>query len=171
MANMIWPSAWVFKTTLTSNSATALEQLWAIREETDTTNGTRVFKYVQYTLGSTAAAANWTVAYRLGSATDATWNTVTNDVSDSDINAVAWVFVWAVTEAYYGWLQVWGYHSVIATNADDDISAWDVLIWGWDGTCNSVAQDTAPTNTILWVALADDVNADDTVAWNITVWA
>jgi hypothetical protein len=60
---------------------------------------------------------------------------------------------------------------VIATNADDDISAWDVLIWGWDGTCNSVAQDTAPTNTILWVALADDVNADDTVAWNITVWA
>ena len=169
MAWTLW-AAQVFKTKITANDATAQEQLGMIRNEYDSTNWNRKFMYIQYTW-SVASAANWSVVYRLWSATDATWTSVTDDVSDSDINAVAWVAVWALTDDYYGWVQIWGYHSAVKTNWDDDIAAWDLLIWGWDGTCNSVAQDTAPTNVVLWRALAADVDAANTVAAEITVWA
>lgn len=133
----------------------------------DTTNGWKKYQYIQFDngAGNVASAAN-SVGYFVA-ASMASY-VVTCDVSDSDINLVAGVFTQAFTDQYYGWIQVGG-KATVATNGDDDISAYDKLIGGGDGTCNSVAQDTAPTNTVLGTALADDDNTANTVSALLTV--
>jgi len=147
-----------WKTTLTANDATAQEQVGIIREEIDDTNGLRKFKYVQ-------AAADTTVAN--GTAlcfTDTIGTVASSDLSDGKANFTAGVGIGAITAEYYGWVQCYGYHSAIATNADDDIAKGDTLILGGDGVVDSVAAGTASTYRPIGVAVADDVNAADTVA-------
>ena len=157
----------VYVTELTSNDSSDLEGLGSYRSEV-TSEGQKLYKYVKFDNGSgNVASTTNMVVYYLLSDTDMT--TVTNDVSDSDINQVAGVMPVAMTDAYYGWLQVGGYNSAIRTNGDDDIAASDALIGGGDGTCNSTAQDTAPTNKVLGWAVAADVDGSNTVAGVITV--
>lgn len=128
----------------------------------DTTNGWRTYRYVQFDngTGNLTSAANqvcYYVAASIGS------YLMTTDVSDSDVNLVAGVLPAVFADQYYGWIQIGG-KATVKTNGDDDIVAYDKLIGVGDGTCNSVAQDTAPTNTVLGTALADDDNAADTVS-------
>lgn len=155
---------------LTEQSATALEELGVKRSDVDS-DGYKEYKYVQFNNGSgNVASATNMVVYELISG-DTGGTIVTNDVSDSDINHVAGVMPLAMTDLYYGWMQVCGYNSAIRTDGGDDIAAADALIGGGDGTCNSVAQDTAPTNKVLGFAVAADVDASNTVAGKITVGA
>lgn len=157
----------IFNSSLTSNSSVALDELGALRDEYDSTNGYRQFKYVQFDngTGNVTSVANQVVYTVAASAAGAK---VTNDVSDSDVNQVAGVLPVALTDLYYGWMQVRG-KATVNTDGDDDISAHDALIGGGDGTCESVAQDTAPTNKVLGWALADDDNAANTVSAMITI--
>jgi len=153
---------------VTEQNSEAQVELGAIRWTYDTTNGLRKWKYVQFDNGSgnVASATNMVVYYLVATVTG---GKVTNDVSDSDINHVAGVMPVSMTDLYYGWMQIGGYNSAIRANGDDDIAAADALIGGGDGTCNSVAQDTAPTNKVLGFSWAADVDASNTVAGMITV--
>jgi len=157
----------LWSTDLTANDSSAKEELGVLREDYDTTNGRRVFKYVQWDngAGNLTGAAGEVVYYVPASYAGAK---VTPDVSDSDINLVAGVMHVAMTDTHYGWMQVGG-KDTIATNGDDDISAYDTIIGGGDRTCNSVAQDTASTNKVLGYALADDDNTADTVSAMLTL--
>lgn len=162
-----FPLKELYVTELTNNDSSDLEGVGTYRME-KTTDGTKIYKYVKFNNGSgNVASATNMVVYYLLSDTDMT--TVTNDVSDSDINQVAGVMPIAMTDLYYGWLQVAGPNAIIRTNGDDDIASSDTLIGGGDGTCNSVAQDTASTNKVLGYAVAADVDGDNTVAGVITV--
>lgn len=158
----------VYSQDIDEQSSTALEELGTERVVLDS-DGYKKYKYVRFNNGSgNVASATNMVVYELLSA-DVDGTVVTNDVSDSDINHVAGVMPLAMTDLYYGWMQVVGYNSAIRTNGDDDIAAADALIGGGDGTCNSVAQDTAPTNKVLGFAVAADVDGSNTVAGKITV--
>lgn len=126
--------------------------------------GLKVYQYVLHDSGTgdlSPAAGN--LAYYLDG-TDADDSTVTMDVSDTAINHVAGIFVSAPDDGEYCFIQKTGYYATVKTNGDDDIAAGAALIGGGDGTCNSVAAGTAPTNKVLGWAVAADVDADDTVA-------
>ena len=120
------------------------------------------YRYVS-SEGGTGAVA--TVAGYLAYFTGTTYD-VTMDVSDSDRNLVAGVYLSVIADEGYGWIQTFGPHSAVKTNADDDIAKGDAIIASaaGDGTADSTAQDTAPICRVVGWALADDVNADDTVA-------
>lgn len=155
---------------ISEESSTALEELGVVRTVVDT-DGLKEYKYVQFNNGTgNVASATDMVVYELISG-DTGGTVVTNDVSDSDANYVAGVMPVAMTDLYYGWMQVRGYNDAIRTNGDDDIAATDAIIGGGDGTCNSVAADTAPTNKVLAWAVAADDNAANTVAGKIVVGA
>ena len=159
----------LFVTDITANTSAAQEDLGTIRHTYDTTNGWRKWKYVKFDngAGNVASVANMVVGQKVS---DLTGNTVTNDESDSDLNLVAGVMPVAMTDLYYGWMQIGGYNSAVITNGDDDIAQNDAIIGSTtDGVCNSVAANTAPTNKVLGWAVADDVNANNTVAVMITV--
>jgi hypothetical protein len=153
---------------ITANDSTAQEELGTLRYTQDATNGLRKWKYVQFNngAGNVASVANMVVCAKT---TDVTGNTVTNDISDSAANKVAGVMPVAMTDLYYGWLQIGGYNSAIATNGDDDIADGVTLIASGDGTCDSVAAGTASTYKPLGYAMAADVVDDNTVAGMITV--
>ena len=125
--------------------------------------GRKCFKFVKYDngTGNLTLAAGDVVYYLDGSDFDG--YTVTKDVSDTDINQVAGIALSAIGDGEYGFIQTYGYKSNVATNADDDISASDSLIGVGDGTVDSVAQDTAPTNKVIGWATADDSDSDNTV--------
>ena len=125
--------------------------------------GMKEYQYVLWNDGDGLTAAAGLVAYYLVGA-NALLSTITTDVSASDVNHVAGVMLSVPTDGQYCFIQKRGYYATVKTNADDDISAGDALIGVGDGTCDSVAQDTAPTNKVLGWATADDVDAADTVA-------
>lgn len=119
------------------------------------------YRYVLYDNGTgNLTCTDGKLLYQVGS-TD--W-TVTHDVSDTDRNLVAGVAVSAIADAGYGWMQTRG-QDTVTTNGDDDIAKGDAVIASaaGDGTADSTAQDTAPTNKVVGWALADDVNGSDTV--------
>jgi hypothetical protein len=150
----------VWNTQLSSNTATAEEDVGAIRIEHDPTYGRRVYKYVQ-------AASDTTVAN--GTAlgySDAYHRVVSSDRTDTLKNGPAGAGRGAITASYYGWIEIKGYHEAVVTDGGDDIVAGDnvILHATTDGVVDRMAADTAPTNTPLGVAVADDVNASDTVA-------
>lgn len=155
------PLGLVWKTELTANDETIQEQQGILRHELDDTNGYKIYKYVQ--VASDTTVANGTpLLYTIATTS---LDDVTYDLDDSKINLIAGVGVGAITASYFGWVQIYGYHSVVITNADDDIAAGDAIIYGAaDGVVDSVAAGTAPTNTTLGFAVAADVNDDDTVA-------
>lgn len=91
---------------------------------------------------------------------------VTNDISDTIVNAPAGVALTAVTAGNYCVILVNGTYASVKTDAGDDISANDTLIMDptTDGSVDSVAAGTAPTHIILGYATAADVDTLDTVA-------
>jgi predicted RecA/RadA family phage recombinase len=119
-----------------------------------------VYKYVQ--AASDTTVANGTC---LGY-TDVKGTTASSDIDDFVESAnVLGVGIGAITASYYGWVQVKGYHSAVKTNADDDITAGSWIIYGAsDGVCDSSAAGAEPEYVPFGVAVADDVNASDTVA-------
>ena len=124
----------------------------------------RVIQYVLFDNGAgNVAAVAGNLAYWL--TRNATTYTVTMDVSDSDRNLVCGVFLNVITDGQYGFIQIAGRYATVKTNADDDITKGDAVIASaaGDGTADSTAQDTAPICRVVGWALADDVNAADTV--------
>lgn len=129
----------------------------------------KAYQYVQFDngAGNVASAAN-ALAY---------WKTAasfiaTSDLTDApsataanDANFVAGVFTGVVTDQYYTFLQVGGRVAALKTDAGDDIVFGDIIIADptTDGTCDSVAAGTASTHRVVGIALAADVDADDTV--------
>jgi len=150
----------------TSNSATPLHSVGE-SVEVVTSTGLKRYKYIKFNDGSgNVAAAAGNICYYFDG-TDFDGYTVTSDVSDTDKNLVAGVLQAVLTDTYYGWIQTWGYYATVKTNGDDDIAAGDAIIGEGDGTVNSTAQDTAPTNRVVGWAVADDVNDNNTVAVNL----
>ena len=97
---------------------------------------------------------------------------VTGDISDSitgQAGSVCGIFVAALTDQYYGLIQVLGPYPTVTTNNDDDASPGDTLIADADVVCNTVASGTASTTRALGYATASAVDADNTVAAWITV--
>ena len=90
---------------------------------------------------------------------------VTMDVSDTDRNLVFGAYLSVIADEGFGWVQTYGRHSTVKTNGDDDVAKGDAIIASaaGDGTADSTAQDTAPICRVVGWALADDVNAADTV--------
>jgi hypothetical protein len=128
------------------------------------------YRFVSYDNGTgNLAAVAGNLAYTMNdvvtvaSATAGYWE-VTMDVSDTDRNKVRGVFAAVIADGGFGWIQTKG-PCTVNTNGDDDIAEGDAVIASaaGDGTADSTAQDTAPTNRVVGWALADDVNGSNTV--------
>lgn len=89
-----------FATPLTSNSPTPLEPLGSIRRE-----GKKTYKYVQFDngTGNVAAVAGNVCYYTIAGHAA---NQVCSDLSDCVV--AAGVFQAALTDQYYGWIQIRG---------------------------------------------------------------
>jgi len=124
----------------TANDASAVHSPGELVEVLDST-GLKRYQYVKYSNGTdnTVLAANEPVGYAL---TDQT--TVLRDLSDTVANLIAGVALNAISDGYYGWIQTWGAGSVLMNN-DDDAAVGMSIIWGADGTCDTVAAGTAST--------------------------
>ena len=110
--------------------------------------------------GNLTAAANLLVYHFADTGTFV----FTTDVSDSDRNKVRGVLVSVPADQGYMWIQTKG-PCTVATNGDDDIAEGDAVIASaaGDGTADSTAQDTAPTNRVVGWALAADSDGANTV--------
>lgn len=150
----------IWATELTANDSSAKELVGVVRWEYDNTYGLRAYRYVQ--AASDTTVANGTVL----TYSDSYKFTATSDVSDAASNQIAGVGIGAITASYYGWVQCYGYHSAVITNADDDIADGDVIIVDTDedGQCDSIASGASITQKILGIAVAADVDGSDTVA-------
>lgn len=153
-----------FRTLLSYDGSTPGEgdELGVIRHEIDgLTSGMKSYRFVQVA-DTSAAVANGTVV----TFSDVYGREVTTDISETGQNFVAGVGIGVITPGNSGWIQVYGHHAAVKTNGDDDVAAGDMLIVDstTDGTANSVTAGTAPTHKTIGVAVAADVDADDTVA-------
>ena len=126
----------------------------------DATNGLRAFRYMQ-TAADTAVVNGTALGY-----SDTLKQTASLDETDYDENRVAGVGIGVITAGNFGFVQCFGYHAAVLTNGDDDIAENDhvILDVDSDGVCDSVAAGTAPGDNVLGVAVADDINGDNTVA-------
>ena len=150
----------VWKTALTANDSSAKEQVGILRVEYDSTYGVRGYRDMQ-------AAADTTVANGTVLTYSDTYKfTATSDISDAGINQVAGVGTGAITAEYYGWVQCFGYHATVLTDAGDDIADGDSVIVhaSTNGVADTTASGTASVSKPLGIAVAADVDADDTVA-------
>lgn len=129
--------------------------------------GAESYLYVQLSASATGAAANGTVLY----STLSDRNVVTDDISTTKQNLVRGVAIGAIALGSYGWIQTWGDHSAVKTDAGDDIATGDAIIGDptTDGVCDSVAADTAPTNKVIGWATSADSDTNDTVAVFLTL--
>ena len=151
----------LWATSLTANDSSAKEELGIVRIEWSTTDSCwKTYRYGQ-------AADDTTVAdgTALGFS-DTLGHTISSDCTDYDENQPAGVGIGVITVEYFGWYQIGGYHSAVLTNGDDDIADGDSIVLDdtSDGVVDSVASGTAATEKILGVAVAADVDADNTVA-------
>jgi hypothetical protein len=157
----------LWATKLTDNSSTAKEELGITRIEWDSTYLCfRKYRYVR-TAADTTVANGTALGY-----TDVLGQVVSLDIDDFvETSNLAGVGIGVITAAYYGWIQVGGYHPVVKTNGDDDIAAGDWIIYGAaDGVVNSVASSAdVAFMRFFGVAVADDVNADNTVAVELLI--
>lgn len=134
-------------------------------------NTNKTYRYVQLVNENVTPAAKQ-VVYLSDTDTTFTGYKVTNDFSEamSDSLDYVWgVLTYAATETYYTFIQTWGLCEDVLTNGDDDIAAGVKIIGAGDGTCNSMAANTAATNTVLGIAAADDDNAANTVDVFLTI--
>lgn len=91
----------------------------------------KVYRFVKFDngTGNVAAAAN-NVAYWT-----ATTGTVTSDESDSSVPAG--IFLSAMTDAYYGWIQIWGPATVNNEGTDIALGA-AIIASATDGKVTSI---------------------------------
>jgi hypothetical protein len=106
MAIVAQGSPCIFDTAIDANDSTAQERLGAIRVENDGTNGEKVYMYVL----ASGAIANGTPCVLNGT----TGYTVGPETADIiGYQRCIGVGIGTITTAYYGWIQVRGYHSAI----------------------------------------------------------
>lgn len=161
--------ALIWKTAVTDSNTIADENLGIVREELTSTGGLKKYKYVQVH-ASSAALANGTPCMYVADATDTTMMVVTTVVATGGRNLVAGVGVGAIAAGSYGWIQVYGRHSAVKTNGDDDIAALDTIIQSsTDAVVDSVGAGTASTHAPIGYALAADSDANNTVSTFITI--
>ena len=156
----------LWSTKIADNTIDAREQLGILRSEWSSTDACfKTYRYMR--AASDTTVANGTCL----SFSDTIKQVATSDISDADINQVAGVGIGTITADYYGWIQTGGYHSALATDAGDDIADGDHLILhaSTNGTCDRTASGSAIISVALGVAVADDVNDDDTVAAWLTL--
>lgn len=123
------------------------------------------YQLVQFKSTTTTIAAGTPVMW-----TDRANFVVSAKVADTKRNEVAGVALGTVTAGSYGFIQVRGNHATVLANGDDDIAQGDVIIFGaTDGVVDSTAAGTAPLYVPLGVASAADVDANNTVAVDLTV--
>jgi len=120
------------------------------------------YRYVQFDngAGNVTAAAGQVVTWKTYAS-----KVVTNDISDGATNLPAGVLQNVVTDQYYTFVQTGGRYSTLKTDGGDDIAANDTIIVdpSVDGTVDSVAAGTASTHAVVGIALAADVDANNTV--------
>ena len=109
-----------YATTLAANDSTAKEALGTLRFETDA-NGMKVYKYVLS--AATTAVANGDVVNNSGVTAYTVTVPGTTAVGKAANNIGAGVGIGTITSAYYGWVQVKGYHSAIKKAAKCKTSA------------------------------------------------
>lgn len=147
-----------FNTTLTANDTSQKETMGALRWED---NG-KAYRYVQNSSGSVNLANGNPVVYESVGAF-----IITGDISDgasADGQTVAGVAIGTLSTGNFGWLQVWGHHASVSTNADDDVTTGCLLFVSDDIKTDATTAGTAVIRWPLGVALADDSNGADTVA-------
>ena len=156
----------IFDTPLSSNTSDAKERLGVKRVEWSATDACyKAYRYVQ--AASDTTVANGTC---LGFS-DTLGQVVSSDRSDFDANQPAGVGIGTGTASYYFWIQTGGYHSALLTDGGNDFVDGDSVILHAtsDGVCDRTATTAAPVSVALGVAVADDVDADDTVATFLTL--
>jgi len=154
------PAVWT--DAVADTGTTLLYSLGMVRHEDG-----KIYRYRQFDNGSgDVAAVSGNLAYFIDNGLK-----VTMDVSDTDRNLVAGVFISVPADAAYCWVQTGGRHATVKTNGDDDVAKGDAIIASaaGDGTADSTAQDTAPTNHVVGWALAADVDANNTVDTYLTL--
>ncbi len=158
----------LWKTPLTANDSVAKEELGILRKEWNTTDACfKTYRYMQ-------AAADTTVAN--GTAlgfSDILRQVASLDVSNGDIeeNMPAGVGIGTITAEYYGWIQTGGYHSVVKTDGGNDfVFGCGVLLHAsTDGVAEYEAVGASAVSVPLGIAVADDIDANNTVATWLTV--
>lgn len=147
----------------------------------ETNNGMTAYRFVKFDNGSgNVAAAAGNICYWQ----DRSKGIVTSDESDTttdseaDAGNVAGVFQATITDGHYCMILVRG-QDTLNTNGDDDIAKGDAIIpTTTDGVVDSIPK--AATNDggadapiyfwkVIGTALADDVDADDTVSALVTI--
>ena len=146
------------------NEATASRTLGQLF--TDEATG-YVYRYVQFKDAVTYAAGQ---VVEWASATGLT--AVTNDRSGGSAvgNIPAGICLRVMTQNYYGFILVKGFYATIKTSGADDIAIGESLIShsSTDGTCDGVAAGSMTTAS-FGIALAADVDADNTVAGTVNL--
>lgn len=128
----------------TANEQNPTHKLGQIHQD-----GDRVFQYVKFDNGTgNVAAAAGKLAY---------WKTlgtiVTSDNTDavSSVNGGAGFFRAAITDAYHGWIEVWG----SMNSASIDVAGYkgDLIVDGstTDGTCKRLAAGQSITHKTLGI--------------------
>lgn len=154
----------LWKTKITDNTSDQREQVGAVRTEWDSDHDCpKTYKYIQASLTTAASNGRCLSCYNNGC-------TVVTDARPGSggikANLPAGVAIGTITNGYYAWIQVGGYHSAVDTNGSDSIAKGQQLALTVKsaGTCQGVAIGTATTTKILGVATRDDIDASDTVA-------
>ncbi|MDI6808412.1 MAG: hypothetical protein QME66_05455 [Candidatus Eisenbacteria bacterium] len=155
----------VWLTELGANTTTQEDEPGRIREEWDSTLGTRRFRYVQVHATSAAVANGTPMMMRNVAGT-----VVTTVIADASRNQPAGVGRGVIAAGSFGWIQIYGEHTAVITNGDDDIADGDNIIYSATAAqVDSVAAGTAPTFMRIGVAVAADVDAANTVDTFLTL--
>lgn len=149
----------IWKTALTSNSATALEPLGAIRVEHDATNGLKMYMYVL----ASAAIANGTPLVLKGTTGYTVGTDTANVIGGKRCMGVG---IGTITDAYYGWVQVRGYHSAMIKNAGTSscTTAYVELVIGCQGLRSLKYKNTTTVLNATAQIVFADITADESLA-------
>lgn len=129
----------------------------------------KAYRYVQVSASSANACANGTVMLNTGS-----W-VVSDDISANKQNDVIGIGIAAIAKELFGWIQVHGDHSEIATDGGTDITDGMAIFCKastgatYDGTCDGQTVGQAVTYKPIGYTTADDDDTADTVAAFITL--
>ena len=143
----------IFQTLLTANDSAAREEVGILRIES---NG-KVYRYI---LVEDAALVTGDVC----EFSDTSGYEVTKSAGTSSVgNKVAGVAINALTDAYYGWIQVSGRHD--AVRCDGAVAAGDMLVphASYTGRADTSLASGTNADEVFGIALeADDTSATTT---------
>lgn len=151
----------LFSTKVTDNTSDQREQLGAVRREWDNDdNCFKTYRYVRASL-TTAASNGVCMSCHIGRGSSVVQGlgctVVTDDIAEGAINLPAGVAIGTLTNQYYGWVQIGGYHSEVDTDGGTDLNDGDTLILHAStvGVCDVTDAGTAPVSKPIGIAVAD----------------